>query len=60
MSETLSSDAWVGPFLAPRNSASEAKGSIHDNATVDREEVQIAVTPGEDRAALQISTATAR
>ena len=100
MSETLSSDTWIGPFLAPRNSASEAKGSIHDDATatklgfkggtvagsihmdqfvpkllelygeawfetgglslyftqatVDREEVQVAVTAGEDRAALQM------
>lgn len=36
MSETLSPQAWVGPFRSPRNSAAEVKGSIHDDATATR------------------------
>lgn len=36
MSETLSPEAWVGPFRTPRNSAAEAKGSIHDDATAQK------------------------
>jgi len=36
MSETLSPQAWVGPFRSPRNSAAEVKGSIHDDATAQK------------------------
>jgi hypothetical protein len=36
MSETLSPEAWVGPFRSPRNSAAEVKGSIHDDATATK------------------------
>jgi hypothetical protein len=36
MSETLSPETWVGPFRTPRNSAAEAKGSIHDDATAQK------------------------
>ena len=36
MSETLSSETWVGPLRAPRNMAAEAKGSIHDDATATK------------------------
>jgi hypothetical protein len=36
MSETLSPEAWTGPFRAPRNMAAESKGSIHDDATAQK------------------------
>jgi hypothetical protein len=36
MSETLASEAWVGPFRTPRNMAAEVKGSIHDDSTAQK------------------------
>ena len=36
MSETLTSNAWTGPFRSPRNMAAEVKGSIHDDATAGK------------------------
>ncbi len=36
MSVTDATRAWTGEFRKPRNSASEAKGSIHDDATASK------------------------
>jgi hypothetical protein len=36
MSETMSPEAWTGPFREPRNMAAEVKGSIHDDATATK------------------------
>src|SRR5678815_1755873 len=36
MSETLSPQAWTGPFREPRNMAAEVKGSIHDDNTAQK------------------------
>ena len=36
MSVTAAAPVWTGEFRKPRNSASEAKGSIHDDATASK------------------------
>jgi hypothetical protein len=36
MSVSINADPWIGEFRQPRNSAAEAKGSIHDDATASK------------------------
>src|SRR5471032_1488364 len=36
MSVTVAHPVWTGEFRRPRNSAAQAKGSIHDDATASK------------------------